>query len=323
MGAVKRRRWQRKWEGWKENNRIGNKDREEQTRGDVIMKISGGKGGKQRGWVEETKRRRDKELGDKVEEKNRGIIGAEQSGERRKESADMDTQVRARQVVRGAWGRRETGTEGRKGEREMEGRKGERERDGGEEKETGSPRRRRSRGDEISCSTLAAAHPLPAFQQSSPSARRTPATPPLTLLLLLPLPSCTPLHFGYQSIQLNLNSRIFNLLRLSGGSVRAEATCCSSRPRERTPRESDHIFFFFSGGGCSSFFGSWGKVNIFIFAAAVKVLLFFFMTSISLKCREGKNPHLSCITESQLGGHCSRRLNVYLGCDQTLAGLCE
>lgn len=122
MGAVKRRRWQRKWEGWKENNGIGNKDMGEQSRGDVIMKISGRKEEKQRGWVEKTKRQRDKEFGDKMkkEKKNKGILGAEQSWYWRKESGDMGTQVGGGRL----WGENRAGRrwrmEEREGEREME-----------------------------------------------------------------------------------------------------------------------------------------------------------------------------------------------------------
>lgn len=73
------------------------------------------------------------------------------------------------------------------------------------------------------------------------------------------------------------------------------ATCSSSQPRTETAGESDQIFFF------SIFFlldsrmvlAVEGKVNIF--TAAVKSF-FFFLTFISLKCRE-ESPHLSCIRE--------------------------
>lgn len=70
------------------------------------------------------------------------------------------------------------------------------------------------------------------------------------------------------------------------------ATCGSSQPRTETAGESDQIFFFFLLDS-RMVLAVEGKVNIF--TAAVKVF-FFFLTFISLKCRE-ESPHLSCIRE--------------------------
>lgn len=156
----------------------------------------------------------------------------------------------------------------------------------GEERKTGSPRRRRSGGGEIRRSTSAAA-----FQKSCPSARQTPPHPPHPPHPpVFPSPSSsyaftsrTPLHFGYQSIQLNLNSRIFNLLRLGGGG-RSSRGCEPRRLAARLGLASEHpeslfgIFFFpFSGcGGCSSFFWQLRKSEHFHFCRRCQGFSVFF-----------------------------------------------